>query len=50
VRAAWFSVFSSILILAPSAYMLEVYGRVIDSRSHMTLLMLTTPGDCGLRA
>jgi ATP-binding cassette subfamily C exporter for protease/lipase len=34
-------VFSSILILAPSAYMLEVYGRVIDSRSHMTLLMLT---------
>ncbi|MGE0331530.1 MAG: type I secretion system permease/ATPase [Ramlibacter sp.] len=41
VRAAWFSVFSSILILAPSGYMLEVYGRVVDSRSHITLLMLT---------
>lgn len=41
VRAAWFSVFSSILILAPSGYMLEVYDRVVNSRSHMTLLMLT---------
>lgn len=41
VRAAWFSVFSSLLALAPSLYMLEVYGRVVDSRSHMTLAMLT---------
>ena len=29
------------LILAPSIYMLEVYERVINSRSHMTLAMLT---------
>jgi ATP-binding cassette subfamily C exporter for protease/lipase len=41
VRAAWFSLFSSVLILAPSAYMLEVYDRVVNSRSHMTLWMLT---------
>ena len=41
VRAAWFSVFSSILILAPSGYMLEVYDRVVNSRNHMTLVMLT---------
>jgi ATP-binding cassette subfamily C exporter for protease/lipase len=41
VRAAWFSVLSCLLILAPSGYMLEVYGRVVDSRSHLTLAMLT---------
>lgn len=41
VRAAWFSLLSSLLVLAPSAYMLEVYDRVVNSRSHMTLLMLT---------
>ena len=41
VRAAWFSVLSSMLILAPSGYMLEVYDRVINSRSHTTLAMLT---------
>ena len=41
VRSAWFSVCSCLLILAPSAYMLEVYDRVVNSRSHMTLLMLT---------
>lgn len=41
VRAAWFSAFASLLILAPSGYMLEVYGRVVDSRSHSTLLWLT---------
>jgi len=40
-RAAWFSLVSSLLVLAPSAYMLEVYDRVVNSRSHMTLLMLT---------
>jgi ATP-binding cassette subfamily C exporter for protease/lipase len=40
-RAAWFSVISSLLVLAPSAYMLEVYDRVVNSRSHTTLLMLT---------
>jgi ATP-binding cassette subfamily C exporter for protease/lipase len=41
VRAAWFSVLSCLLILAPSGYMLEVYDRVVNSRSHMTLAMLT---------
>ena len=41
VRAAWFSLFSCLLILAPSGYMLEVYDRVVNSRSHLTLAMLT---------
>jgi len=41
VRAGWFSLFSSLLILIPSWYMLEVYERVVNSRSHMTLIMLT---------
>lgn len=41
VRTAWFSVFSAVLVLAPSGYMLEVYDRVVNSRSHMTLAMLT---------
>lgn len=40
-RAAWFSLVSSLLVLTPSVYMLEVYDRVVNSRSHMTLLMLT---------
>ncbi len=30
-----------VLALAPSAYMMEVYDRVVNSRSHTTLLMLT---------
>jgi ATP-binding cassette, subfamily C, bacterial exporter for protease/lipase len=41
VRAGWFSLLSSLLVLAPSGYMLEVYERVVNSRSHMTLWMLT---------
>ena len=40
-QAAGFSLFASLLVLAPSAYMLEVYDRVVNSRSHMTLAMLT---------
>ena len=40
-RGAWFSLFSSLLVLAPSAYMLEVYDRVVNSRNHLTLAMLT---------
>lgn len=40
-RAALMSVFASLFVLAPSAYMLEVYDRVVNSRSHMTLAMLT---------
>ncbi len=39
--AAWLSLVASLLVLAPSAYMLEVYDRVVNSRSHMTLAMLT---------
>ncbi|NDH50478.1 MAG: type I secretion system permease/ATPase [Betaproteobacteria bacterium] len=41
VQAAWFSLFASLLILAPSGYMLEVYDRVVNSRNHTTLAMLT---------
>ena len=40
-RAAWLSAIASLLVLAPSGYMLEVYDRVVNSRSHMTLAMLT---------
>ncbi|MCG8431054.1 MAG: type I secretion system permease/ATPase, partial [Candidatus Omnitrophica bacterium] len=40
-RVVFFSVFTSILVLTPSVYMLEVYGRVVNSRSHTTLFMLT---------
>ena len=40
-QAAWFSFFSSLLILMPSIYMLEVYERVVNSRSHTTLAMFT---------
>lgn len=41
VRAIVFSVVIGALMLAPSFYMLEVYGRVVNSRSLMTLTMLT---------
>jgi ATP-binding cassette subfamily C exporter for protease/lipase len=41
VRSLWFSLVCSVLVLAPSVYMLEVYERVVNSRSHMTLWMLT---------
>lgn len=40
-KAGWFSLVSTLLILAPSIYMLEVYERVVNSRSYMTLAMLT---------
>ena len=40
-NAAWLSLVASLLVLVPSAYMLEVYDRVVNSRSHMTLAMLT---------
>lgn len=36
-----FTVIGTLLSLAPSVYMLEVYGRAVDSRSLLTLLMLT---------
>src|SRR5512140_2945131 len=40
-RAFWFSLISSLLVLAPTGYMLEVYDRVVNSRSYATLAMLT---------
>ena len=40
-RALVFSVVVNLLALAPTIYMLQVYGRVVNSRSNETLLMLT---------
>ena len=40
-HAFYFSIVVNVLVLAPSAYMMEVYDRVVNSRSHGTLLMLT---------
>ncbi len=39
-HAAFFSFVMSVLAFAPIVFMLEVYDRVINSRSSMTLLML----------
>jgi ATP-binding cassette subfamily C exporter for protease/lipase len=39
-RAFWFSLMASLLILAPTGFMLEVYDRVVNSRSYSTLFML----------
>ena len=36
-----FSFVINLLMLLPSLYMLQVYDRVLTSRSEMTLLMLT---------
>ncbi|TNJ36558.1 type I secretion system permease/ATPase [Chlorobaculum thiosulfatiphilum] len=41
IRALLFSIVTNILVLTPSGYMLEVYDRVINSRNHQTLVMLT---------
>ena len=41
LKAIGFSTVISLLALAPTAYMLEVYDRVVNSRSGMTLTMLT---------
>ena len=40
-RAIGFSTLISLLMLAPTVYMMEVYDRVVNSRSAMTLAMLT---------
>lgn len=40
-QAAGFSIVISLLVLASSWYMLEVYDRVVNSRNHTTLAMLT---------
>jgi ATP-binding cassette subfamily C exporter for protease/lipase len=41
VRAIGFSTLIGLLALAPTVYMLQVYDRVVNSRSDMTLAMLT---------
>ena len=41
MRAAGFSMVISLLALLPTVYMLEVYDRVVNARSGMTLAMLT---------
>ncbi|MBK6388588.1 MAG: hypothetical protein IPF71_18515 [Rhodoferax sp.] len=41
VNAALFSVFINLALLAPSLYMLQVFDRVMTSRSKETLIMLT---------
>ena len=40
-RAFLFGMVASLLVLAPTIYMFETYARVVDSRSHITLAMLT---------
>ncbi len=40
-RAFGFAIVSGLLVLVPTLYMLEVYDRVVNSRNHMTLAMLT---------
>lgn len=40
-QAIFFSVFTNFLALTPTVYMMQVYGRVLDSRNYMTLAMLT---------
>ncbi len=40
-QAVFFSFFTNFLALMPTLYMMQVYGRVLDSRNYMTLGMLT---------
>lgn len=40
-NALFFSFFTNLLVMAPTIYMLEVYDRVVNSRSVMTLTLLT---------
>lgn len=40
-RAFGFALVGALLVLAPTAYMFEVYDRVVNSRSYITLGMLT---------
>lgn len=40
-RALCFALVGGLLVLAPTFYMFEVYGRVVNSRNHLTLAMLT---------
>ena len=41
VMTGFFSMFINILMLVPTLYMLQLYGRVVTSRSQETLIMLT---------
>ncbi|KTS79897.1 peptidase [Pseudomonas oryzihabitans] len=41
MTVGFFSLFVNLLLLVPSFYMLEVYDRVVSSRSITTLIMLT---------
>lgn len=41
ISAAFFSLFINLLMLTPPLYMLQIYDRVLASRSESTLLMLT---------
>lgn len=40
-KAVFFSIFTNLLVMAPTLYMLEVYDRVVNSRSLTTLAWLT---------
>ena len=40
-RAFGFALVTALLVLAPTVYMLEVYDRVVNSRSVTTLMMIT---------
>lgn len=40
-RSFFITLVAALLVLSPSVYMLEVYGRVVDSRSLVTLIMLS---------
>lgn len=40
-NAIFFSFFTNLLVMAPTIYMLQVYDRVVNSRSAMTLALLT---------
>jgi len=40
-RAFFLALIGALLVLVPTAYMFEVYGRVVNSRNPMTLAMLT---------
>ena len=39
-KAIGFSLVTSLLVLAPTLFMLEVYDRVVNSRSEATLISL----------
>lgn len=40
-RSFRFALITALLVLAPTMYMFEVYERVVNSRNHLTLAMLT---------